>query len=234
MDPVMDGSARSSIRATQCCLGELAPGSPAAAALTRRGRTKAYVVVEMCSARDPAATRPRDATATDADPTGDSRVCSVLFLNSDRSRHPPRPCCKALRFGSCTLYSRVSRTAPGRTPTRGAAAGSLVRLGVKVNPKRPVPEIPISEFSFFRLRDSPSLRARAKALNRNSRRLGQSSRPSSHRTLRAICPPRATDLWLSHQPNETCVHGVVHGVDESGPGLLGVETSRLVSARLGS
>ena len=26
----------------------------------------------------------------------------VLFLNSDRSRHPPRPCCKALRFGSCT------------------------------------------------------------------------------------------------------------------------------------
>ena len=28
--------------------------------------------------------------------------CSVLFLNSDRSRHPPRLCCKALRFGSCT------------------------------------------------------------------------------------------------------------------------------------
>lgn len=25
--------------------------------------------------------------------------CSVLFLSSDRSRHPPRPCCKALRFG---------------------------------------------------------------------------------------------------------------------------------------
>ena len=27
---------------------------------------------------------------------GGSYSCSVLFLNSDRSRHPPRPCCKAL------------------------------------------------------------------------------------------------------------------------------------------
>ena len=29
-----------------------------------------------------------------------TKICelrSVLFLNSDRSRHPPRPCCKALR-----------------------------------------------------------------------------------------------------------------------------------------
>ena len=24
--------------------------------------------------------------------------CSVLFLNSDRSRHPPHPCFKVLRF----------------------------------------------------------------------------------------------------------------------------------------
>jgi hypothetical protein len=28
-------------------------------------------------------------------------LSSVLFLNPDRSRHPPRLCCKALRFGSC-------------------------------------------------------------------------------------------------------------------------------------
>ena len=81
MDPVMDGSARSSIRATQCRLGEPAPGSPAAAALTRRGRTKAYVVVEMCSARDPAPRRGparRDGDRRGPDRRQSSLFCSVL------------------------------------------------------------------------------------------------------------------------------------------------------------
>jgi hypothetical protein len=52
-------------------------------------RAAAGAAAVRCATREPPST-------AHSDP-----LFCVLFLNSDRSRHPPRPCCKALRFGSC-------------------------------------------------------------------------------------------------------------------------------------
>ena len=58
--------------------------------------------------------------------------CSVLFLNSDRSRHPPHPCFKVLRFGLSPRRACLPSTSgmEANCSPRAATARALAVIGM--------------------------------------------------------------------------------------------------------
>jgi hypothetical protein len=74
--------------------------------------------------------------------------CSVLFLNSDRSRHPPHPCFKVLRLGFLPRRARLPSTSgmaeanwellPARLLPHGTLSERMIGAGSRhKNPGEP-------------------------------------------------------------------------------------------------